>query len=103
MRAAPIGTEVGLYVDLVERVHPFDVIETRSGRRYGVLSVRVQSRGKRAGRQHLRVVVLAPGQGPGLRAKQVGDGIDLRPGKIHRIRWYVRGRASGGVKPKGRR
>lgn len=101
MRAAPIGTEVGLYVDLVERVYYGDVIETRSGRRYGVCAVRVQARGKNVGRQHLRAVVLAPQDGPGLRHDD--SGVDIGPGRIHRIRWYRRGRASGGVKPKGRR
>ncbi len=94
---APAGTEVGLYVDLVAPVEIGDIIETRSGRRYGVVSVRVQERGKHAGRQHLRAVVLSPDAQPMMRARQNGDGIDFEVGQIHRIRWYHRGRASGGV------
>jgi hypothetical protein len=86
---APAGTEVGLYVDLVAQVAIGDIIETRSGRRYGVVSVRVQERGKHAGRQHLRAVVLAEG------------GLEHSPGAVHRIRWYRRG--GGGVRPRGRR
>lgn len=78
---APVGAEVGLYVDLVAPVEVGDVIETRSGRRYGVLSVRVQERGKHAGRQHLRCLVVEPEFVPG--------------GRVHRIRWYRR--PGGGV------
>ena len=84
----PAGTEVGLYVDLVASVAIGDVIETRSGRRYGVTAVRVQLAGKNAGRQHLRALVLAED--------------DAATGKVHRIRWYARKRG-GGIKPKGRR
>lgn len=80
---APAGTEVGLYVDLVARVDVGDVIETQTGRRYGVVSVRVQARGKHIGRQHLRAVVM--------------DGCaacdPLGEARVHRIRWYRRGRA----------
>lgn len=92
-RAAPIGAEVGLYLDLQERVALGDIIETRSGRRYAVLAVRVQERGKNRGRQHLRVIVLASNEDPPTGAR------------IHRIRWYSRnkGSARAGVKPRGRR
>lgn len=85
--AAPIGATVQLYVDIARRVWPGDIIETRSGRRYGVLTVRVQERGRHRGRQHLACVVVPEDQPPNMRAKQVGDGIDLAPGRIHRIRW----------------
>ena len=83
---APAGAEVGLYVDLVATVRIGDVIETRSGRRYRVIAVREQLRGKAAGRQHLRAVVLE--------ADDPGEG-----GAVHRIRWYARkgGSARAGV------
>lgn len=85
---APPGTEVGLYVDLVARVAVGDIIETRKGRRYFVVSVRVQERGKHRGRQHLRALVLAEGERP----VQLGGG---EP-RVHRINWYRRRR--GGVR-----
>ncbi len=91
---APVGANVGLYVDLVARVDVGDIIETQTGRRYGVMAVRVQARGKHAGRQHLRVVVLERDVDHKVVATQNGDGIDITevPATIHRIRWYVRGR-----------
>lgn len=88
-RAAPIGAEVGLFVDLIARVAEGDVIETKRGRRYGVTKVRVQERGKNVGRQHLRAVVLDEG------ARWAG--------RTHRIKWYRRGQASGGSKGMARR
>lgn len=93
-RKAPPGAEVGLYVDLRALVDTGDIIETRSGRRYRVVSVRVQARGKNAGRQHLRAVVMEEGE------RDPFEG--LTPDhptipRVHRIRWYARGRASGGV------
>lgn len=97
---APAGAEVGLYVDLVEPVRVGDVIETRSGRRYGVVAVRVQERGKHAGRQHLRVVVLDENEGL-LKAAVIAR-TGTMYGRIHRIRWYRRERGAG-VKGKGRR
>ena len=90
---APAGAEVGLYVDLIAPVHVGDVIETRSGRRYIAIAVRIQDRGKHRGRQHLRVIVL----GEGDPITRLGD----REPSVHRIRWYVR--RGGGVKGKGRR
>lgn len=89
---APIGATVKLYVDLVAEVIPGDIIETGTGRRYGVLTVRLQERGKHRGRQHLGCVVVERDAEPNIRATQNGDGIDFEPGTIHRIRWYVRGR-----------
>lgn len=80
---APAGAEVGLYVDVIGRVAPGDVVETQSGRRYAVVGVRVQERGKRAGRNHLRAVVMSP-----------GDPLPLS-GMLWRIRWYRRQRSTG--------
>jgi len=78
---APAGAIVSLYVDLVAPVAIDDIIETHTGRLYRVLAVRVQQRGKHAGRQHLRCLVL--------------DGDDTAVGStIHRIRWYKRGRSA---------
>lgn len=88
---APAGAIVALYVDLVSPVAIGDIIATRSGRRYGVMAVRVQERGKHAGRQHLRATVLE-------RDGELGGGC-----VVHRIRWYRRDRASGGVKARARR
>lgn len=79
---APAGAVVRIYVDLVARVLVGDVIETQTGRRYRVLGVRVQKRGRRRGRQHLSCVVLD-------NVEQLVDGATL-----HRIRWYPRGRRS---------
>jgi hypothetical protein len=44
MTAAPVGAEVRIFVDLVARVAIGDAIETQTGRRYGVVAVRVQLR-----------------------------------------------------------
>ena len=54
-------------------------IRTRTGRTYHVLSVRVQQRGKHAGRQHLRVLVCAPDV-------VLADDADVRE-----LWWYRRG------------
>jgi hypothetical protein len=77
---APAGAIIGIYVDLVARVHRLDVIEMPTGRRYQVIAVRVQERGLHRGRQHLRCLVLAPMDDPG------------RCTPVHRIAWYQRGR-----------
>jgi hypothetical protein len=73
---APVGTEVGIYVDLVATVAVGDVIETTSGRRYQVMAVRHQHRGIHAGRQHLRALVVPPNWTPDPMAV------------VHRIQWY---------------
>lgn len=99
--AAPVGSIVSLYVDLRAAVGAGDIIETRSGRRYRVLSVRVQQRGRHAGRQHLQVVV-GDEQMPPAAAVYAGPDGELRAGMIHRIRWYRRERGAG-VKERGRR
>jgi hypothetical protein len=81
--AAPPGAEVSIYVDSLEHVAIGDVVETTSGRRYCVLANRVQGTGKHSGRQHLRAVVLAP-----------GDAVLGGP-RTHRIRWYRRRKRGG--------
>lgn len=81
---APVGAIVGLYVDLDAQVEVGDVIETTTGRRYGVLDVRVQLRGRHAGRQHLRCAVIGE-----MRSMGVEAGVN----RVHHIRWYRRGRA----------
>lgn len=84
---APAGAIVGLYVDLVARVEVGDVIETQTGRQYQVVERREQTRGKHAGRQHLRCLVLDE-RGAGL---VIAD-VEVREPVVHRIRWYSRGR-----------
>jgi hypothetical protein len=74
-----VGATVRLYVDLVAAVAVGDLIETTSGRRYNVVDVRVQARGKHAGRQHLHCLVVEPGWLP-----------DPPVGTLHTIRWYAR-------------
>lgn len=74
---APIGAAVRIYVDLVAPVAIDDVIETQSGRRYHVIGVRVQARGKHAGRQHLQCLVVPSNWLP-----------DPPTGTLHPIRWY---------------
>lgn len=81
MTAAPIGTEVSLYVDLRERVDVDDLIVTTSGRTYLVTGVRVQLKGKHSGRQHLRAVVLDETDARALGTSRTR----------HMIRWYERG------------
>lgn len=83
---APAGAVVRIYVDLAATVEPGHVIQTQTGRRYRVIDVRRQSRGKHAGRQHLQCMVL-------------GDRLESRmtvrewmATTIHEIRWYRRGR-----------
>lgn len=80
---APVGAIVGLYVDLVAPVLVGDVIETGSGRRYGVLVVRVQQRGRHAGRQHLRCTVLGA-------MHKVAVAVGAVAPTVHHIRWYCR-------------
>lgn len=81
---APAGAIVSLYVDLVAPVAVNDLIETQTGRRYAVLDVRLQARGKRLGRQHLRAIVLG-------RDQDIAPDI-ARGATLHTIRWYVRSR-----------
>ena len=84
---APAGAVVSLYVDLVARVAVEDVIETQSGRRYRVLGVREQTRGKHVGRQHLSCLVLGADDPD---ATHRFD--DTMGPRLHQIRWYPRPR-----------
>lgn len=96
---SPAGSIVSLYVDLKAGVAPDDVIETRSGRRYQVIGVRVQQRGKNVGRQHLQARVMAPDERATFEGMQPDHpSIPV----VHRIRWYRRTRGAG-VKQRGRR
>lgn len=97
---APAGAIVSLYVDLLAHVQPKDIIETRSGRRYSVLAVRVQGRGKNAGRQHLQARVMGADERHPFEGMQPDH---PQIPTVHRIRWYRRDRAGGGVKQRGRR
>lgn len=85
MRAAPAGAIVKLYVDLVRDVEPEHWIKTANGRMYQVMSVRIQARGKHAGRQHLTVMVMGDGHTPA--SAQTLRDIGF---VVHEIRWYKR-------------
>lgn len=77
MTAAPLGAIVRLYVDLVASVSLGDAVVTRTGRTYLVVGVRVQTRGKHAGRQHLLCAIVD----------------EIPPcATVHRISWYRRRR-----------
>lgn len=90
-RTSPIGALVRLYVDLERQVNTGDVIETRTGRGYLVLGVRIQARGKHAGRQHLQCSVMG--------TDWLAAGLASAPdgAYVHRIRWYRRKRGAGVV------
>lgn len=60
MSVAQVGSEVGLYYDAPFLLAAGDQLVTPTGRLYEIESVRVQSRGRHAGRQHLRATVLPP-------------------------------------------
>jgi hypothetical protein len=85
--AAPIGAVVNIHIDFPRRdelVHVGDEIITRTGRAYGVLASRQQTRGKNFGRWHLRCVVLDP-------TAPRAAGID-GSGRTFNMTWYQRGR-----------
>lgn len=88
---APIGAIVSLYVDLVARVGSGDVIMTGTGRRYRVIAVREQTRGRHVGRQHLRCLVVDDDDEPDEMVYAGPEG-ETRGGVVHRISWYSRGR-----------
>lgn len=58
MSGAPVGRNVGLYIDSATVLGEGDFVTTRTGRAYRVTSNRIQARGKHTGRQHLRVDVV---------------------------------------------
>jgi hypothetical protein len=74
---------VRLFVDLRAQVATGDIIETTSGRRYQVLSARVQQRGDHRGRQHLECIVVPKNWPPPEHSAAL---------TVHRIRWYARRR-----------
>ena len=82
MSPAEIGTEVSLFYDSRNRVHPGDFMVTPTGRTYHVTQARIQHKGKHQGRQHLKAIVVEPG------APDEGD-------VVHVIRWYSRSSGSG--------
>lgn len=76
MRA--VGEQARLYYDSPTPVEEGDFIQTPTGRTYLVTFVRIQTKGKHAGRQHLVTVVW--------------DSEDPLPADavVHPIRWYSR-------------
>ena len=88
---APIGAVVALSVDLLADVGPGDIIQTQTGRRYRVLLVRVQKKGKTIGRQHLRCLVVEKNTEPDADDFTYAgvEGI-RRQCRVHTIRWYER-------------
>lgn len=81
MTGAPIGSNVGLYIDAARILGEGDMVVTSTGRTYRVTSNRIQERGKHAGRQHLRVNVVDPAE-----AEDVDEDT-----YVLRIFWYSRG------------
>lgn len=58
----PLGTTCKLHYDSPREVEAFDVIRTEpAGTCYRVLEVRIQERGKHAGKKHLKCVRIAAG------------------------------------------
>lgn len=82
MTGAAVGTEVYLYYDSPRDVREGDlIVVSSSGRTYLVRTVRVQQRGKHAGRRkHLRAVVVPTGTSPAAGAV------------AHPLHWYRRDR-----------
>lgn len=77
----PVGSLVSLYYDSDRLVEEADVIRTPTGRSYRVVSVRVQERGKNAGRQIIKALVIDPA--------------DVAPDDVvHPLHWYSRNRRS---------
>lgn len=75
------GEQARLYYDGARPVVAGDYIRTRTGRLYLVDQVRIQERGKHAGRQHLVTTVMPDGHEPEIDAV------------VHPIHWYRRPRA----------
>jgi hypothetical protein len=82
MRAAPIGALVTLYYDdPVSEPEDGQVVRTPTGRSYRILEARPVRQGVNAGqRWYLRCVVIDPGT------------VGLME-TVHRLNWYLRGRA----------
>lgn len=84
---APAGAMVKLFYDGA-RLGPGEYLRTKTGRLYRVVSVRVQERGKHAGRQHLACLVSSVAE-PGA--------------PVRDLYWYARGRGKRFVHRRGRR
>lgn len=78
---APAGSLVSIYMDTTREIVVGDEIETRAGRRYEVEHVRIQARGRHAGRKHMQVRVL---ENDHPRDPDV---------TVHPLWWYSRGRS----------
>lgn len=76
-----VGEQARLYYDGARPVDVGDFIRTPTGRTYLVDHVRIQERGKHAGRQHLVTTVMPDDHEPELDAV------------VHPIHWYRRARS----------
>lgn len=72
------GEPAKLYFDGWEQCEEGDYIRTRTGRTYLITKVRVQEKGKHAGRQHLQTIVMEKDHQPEPDAKVIA------------IYWYKR-------------
>lgn len=82
----PAGATCRIFVDLRDQIAIGDVIQTPTGRSYGVLEVRRQrSASKHPNRQHLRVLVLDEAS-----LAEARDG----KARLFTIRWYKRSKRS---------
>ena len=73
----PAGSIVRITFDGLRRLEPGDVLQTKTGRGYVIMTVRVQQRGVHRGRQHLLCLVAT----------------EPPPGAIvYPLRWYPRDR-----------
>lgn len=79
MRAA--GEHAWLYYDAVTRdVNDGDYIRTPTGRTYLIQGIRIQEKGKHAGRMHLSCIVMA------------ADHVPEEDATVHPLHWYSRNR-----------
>lgn len=74
------GESAAITYDGWQSVEQGDYLRTQTGRTYLVQDVRVQTRGKHTGRQHLSCVVMAPDHQPEPDAT------------VHPLYWYPRTR-----------
>ncbi len=72
------GEAASLYWDGWHLASEGDYIRTKTGRTYLITHVRVQEKGKHAGRQHLKTIVMAP------------DHVVEEDAVVHEIHWYKR-------------
>ncbi len=81
MPGKPIGSNVYLYLDCFEDLDIGDLVVTGTLRTYRITSVRVQTRGMRIGRQHVRADVVDHDEAMAEREDE----------KVVEIAWYKRG------------